>query len=356
MTEFFPAFLNDLLYDAELSVLTGTKADLAAMLAFELALAEAEGRHGLIAGDAANEIVAKGHSFQADITSLQGATLKDGVVIPDFVRQLRVHIGGEAGKSAHFGATSQDVIDTALALKLKAVFELFEARLVGVLAVLDGLVEDYGARALMGRTRMQAAIPITVGDRLAVWRGSVSRALEGLAVVRHESLILSLAGAAGTAEKLGPKIDAVRADLAAKLDLSVPDYVPHAARDRIASLGNWLSLVTGALGKMGQDIALMAQNEMGEIALGGGGGSSAMPHKQNPVRAEVLVTLARFNAVQLSGLHQSLIHEQERSGAAWTLEWMILPQMLNATGVALKHAGVLLSNVKRLGSDQTSAL
>jgi 3-carboxy-cis,cis-muconate cycloisomerase len=349
MTEFFPTFLNDLLYDAELSALTGADADLVAMLAFELALAEVEGRHGLIPEDAASAIVEKGQSFRADLTSLQISTLKDGVVIPDFVRQLRAHIGGEAGKSAHFGATSQDVIDTALALKLKSVFELFEARLVGVLAVLDGLMEDYGSGELMGRTRMQAAIPITVGDRLAVWRGSVARALEGLAMVRHESLILSLAGAAGTAEKFGPRIDTVRTDLAARLELSVPDYVPHAARDRIASLGNWLSLVTGALGKMGQDIALMAQNEMGEIALGGGGGSSAMPHKQNPVRAEVLVTLARFNATQLSGLHQSLVHEQERSGAAWTLEWMLLPQMLNATGVALKHAGALLSNVKRVG-------
>ena len=141
----------------------------------------------------------------------------------------------------------------------------------------------------------------------------------------------------------------MRQSLAVSLGLSVPDYVPHAARDRIAALGGWLSLVTGALGKLGQDVALMAQNEIGEIALAGGGGSSAMAHKQNPVRAEVLVSLARFNAVQVSGLHQALVHEQERSGAAWTLEWLILPQMLNATGTALVHAEVLLGRVRRIG-------
>jgi 3-carboxy-cis,cis-muconate cycloisomerase len=138
--------------------------------------------------------------------------------------------------------------------------------------------------------------------------------------------------------------------MAARLGLTVPDYVPHAARDHIARLGGWLSEVTGALGKIGQDVALMAQNEIAEIALSGGGGSSAMAHKQNPVLAELLVSLARFNAVQVSGLHQALVHEQERSGAAWTLEWMVLPQMLNATGTALLHANALLGGVERMGS------
>jgi 3-carboxy-cis,cis-muconate cycloisomerase len=177
----------------------------------------------------------------------------------------------------------------------------------------------------------------------------VTQALDGLETVRCENLILSLAGAAGTAEKFGGDADAVRQSMADALGLAVPAYVPHAARGRIADLGGWLSRVNGALGKIGQDIALMAQNEIAEIALSGGGASSAMPHKQNPVRAEVLVTLARFNATQVSALHQSLVHEQERSGAAWTLEWLVLPQMLNATGVALKHAANLLSGIKRVG-------
>ncbi|OJT97825.1 MAG: 3-carboxy-cis,cis-muconate cycloisomerase [Rhizobium sp. 63-7] len=349
LTELLSAFLDELLGDAELARLIGTTADCAAMLRFELALAQAEADHDLIPQISASEISAAAATFQPDLAMLRQATLKDGVVVPEFVRQLRQHVGEPAGRHVHFGATSQDVIDTALALKLKPVFDLFETRLEAVIARLEALIRTFGNNPMMGRTRMQAAIPITAGDRLAVWCGLIERAKGQIGEVRRQNLILSLAGPAGTAEKFGGKISGVRRDLALALELSVPDYVPHAARDRIAGLGNWLSQVTGALGKVGQDIALMAQNEIAEVAIDGAGGSSAMAHKHNPVLAEVLVTLARFNAVQLSGLHQALVHEQERSGAAWTLEWMILPQMLNATGTALQHAQALLASITRLG-------
>lgn len=349
MTEFFPAFLNDLLYDPHVAAIIGTEADLKAMLAFEVALGEAAAKNGFIPQDHARALTKKAATFAPDLPSLQIATLKDGVVIPDYVRQLREHIGGEAAKSVHFGATSQDVIDTALALKLRDVFDLFEARLTGIAALLEGLIESFGTAEIPGRTRMQSAIPITAADRIRVWLAGVTQVLAALETLRRENLVLSLAGAAGTAEKYGRKIGPVREDLARSLGLGVPNYVPHAARGRIADLGNWLSRVTGSLGKIGQDVALMAQNEMAEVALSGGGASSAMPHKQNPVRAEVLVSLARFNATQVSALHQSLVHEQERSGAAWTLEWLVLPQMLNATGTSLKHAASLLSGIKRVG-------
>ncbi len=350
MTELLPAFLDRLLGDGELSLLMGTEADCAAMLRFELALATAQAEAGLILPAAADRIVEAAQTFRPDHDLLQQGALKDGVVVPEFVRQLRAHVGEPQGEFIHTGATSQDVIDTALALRLGPMLSLFAARLEAIVAALDRLDETFSDRPLMGRTRMQAAIPITVGGRIAVWRGLLERAARALPEVRDRNLIVSLAGAAGSADRLGDKADEIRRRVAASLQLSVPDYVPHAARDRIVVLGDWLSQVTGALGKVGQDIALMAQNEIGEIALAGSGGSSAMAHKQNPVRAEVLVTLARFNAVQISGLHHSLIHEQERSGAAWTLEWMILPQMLNATGVALLHADSLLSSVTGMGT------
>lgn len=349
MTGLLADFLGPLLIDPVLAGLIGTRVELEAMLRFEVALAEAEAGCGLIGREAADHIALSAKSFRPDLPHLGDATLKDGVVVADFVKQLKAHVAAPHDGSVHLGATSQDVIDTALAMKLRGVFELFDARLNGLLPILDRLIGEFGQAELMGRTRMQAAIPVSAGDRLAVWRGLVKRVHLALGPVRSQNLILSLAGPAGTAEKFGDKIDAVRQALAASLDLSVPDYVPHAARDRIAALGDWLSQVTGALGKIGQDVALMAQNEIGEIALSGGGGSSAMAHKQNPVRAEVLVSLARFNAVQVSGLHQALVHEQERSGAAWTLEWLILPQMLNATGMALLHAHALLEAVKRIG-------
>jgi 3-carboxy-cis,cis-muconate cycloisomerase len=159
---------------------------------------------------------------------------------------------------------------------------------------------------------------------------------------------LQFGGAAGTLDKLADKAGTVRATLAKNLGLSdLPQW--QSQRAVIADLAHLLSLVTGSLGKFGQDIALLAQSGA-EIALSGGGGSSAMPHKQNPVNAETLVSLARFNAVQLSGIHQSMVHEQERSGAAWTLEWMILPQMVIACGASLRLASTLAGQIKRLGT------
>lgn len=349
MSQIALAFLDALLTDQEMADLMGTEADLVAMLRFEGELAAAQAELGMIPADHAHAIRSGVATFSPDVAALTRAVLKDGVVPPDLIRQLRGHIGGEAAKSLHFGATSQDVIDTALALKLKPALELLEGRLGAVIAALSALVASQGDHALMGRTRMQAAIPITARDRIEAWRAPLARARQDLADVGARNLILTLVGAAGTSDKYGDEAEALRAVLAARLGLSAPHYTPHAQRDRIVALGGWLSQVTGALGKMGQDTALMAQNEMAEIAMSGGGASSAMAHKQNPVLAETLVALARFNAVQISGLHQSLVHEQERSGAAWTLEWMILPPMLSATATALAHAGTLVASIRSIG-------
>jgi 3-carboxy-cis,cis-muconate cycloisomerase len=166
-----------------------------------------------------------------------------------------------------------------------------------------------------------------------------------ISTLENEVAILHFGGAVGSLDKLGDKGVGVARRLATKLGLRAILRARHSERDGQAALASWLSLVTGALGKMGQDIALMAQTEMGEIRLAsGGGGSSALPHKVNPVGAEMLVTLARFNATMVSGMHQSLVHENERSGAAWTLEWMLLPQMVVATGAATRTAKALLES------------
>lgn len=342
-------FLDRLLVDPDLDTALGAEADLKAMLQVELALARACSLSGLIPENSATAIERASASFQPDMAQLAEDTRRDGIVVAALVKQLRAHVGEPHGQHVHFGATSQDIIDTGLALRLRYVFDVFDARLGKLVDTLRGLEGRFGANRMMGRTRMQAAIPITVGDRLAVWRGLVERSRAAFPDARQRNLILSLAGPAGTSDKFGGKIADVRLAMGRQLHLGVPDYVPHAARDRIAALGSWLSELTGALGKIGQDVTLMAQNEIGEIELSGAGGSSAMAHKQNPVLAEVMVTLARYNAVQVSGLHHALIHEQERSGTAWTLEWMILPQMLNATGTALLHAQSLLDAVVGIG-------
>ena len=352
MTGSHAGLFGELFVDREMADAISDRALLHGMLGFEAMLARALEAESVAPQGTADAIAGQCDPDFYDIAELgRAATLAGNPAIP-LVKALTARVAAvapEQAKWVHFGATSQDVIDTALALKLKDIFYLFEARLTGIAALLEGLIESFGSAEIPGRTRMQSAIPITAGDRIRVWLAGVNQALETLEGVRNQNLILSLAGAAGTAEKYGPKIGNVRATLAQSLGLTVPGYVPHAARGRIADLGGWLSRVTGALGKIGQDVALMAQNELGEIGLSGGGGSSAMPHKQNPVRAEVLVSLARFNATQVAALHQSLIHEQERSGAAWTLEWMLLPQMVIAAGASTRLAAELLGSVERLG-------
>ncbi len=338
-------WLSGLLGDAELAAFLSAEADWKAMLRFETALAAAEAAEVLVPAAAAERIAAAFAGFEPDVAALNAGVARDGVVIPELVRQLRAAVGGEAAGFVHVGATSQDVIDTSLALRLKPLLGLLGQRLDAVVAALDALLERDGSIEVMGHTRMQAAIPVTAARKIASWRDPLGRHRARLAEVAAGVAILHFGGAAGTLEKLGDKAGAVTRRLAALLELALVDRPRHSERDDMAALAAWLSLVTGSLGKMGQDVALAAQTEMGEIRLSGGGGSSAMPHKVNPVGAETLVTLARFNATLLAGMHQSLVHENERSGAAWTLEWMLLPQMLVAAGASLRHARALVGQL-----------
>jgi 3-carboxy-cis,cis-muconate cycloisomerase len=339
-------FLSGLLGDAEISAQFSAEADIDALLRFEIGLARAQATAGVIKAETAEAIERGLSEFTPDMATLRSGVARDGVVIPALVKAMRESVGKPHGEKVHFGATSQDAIDTSLALRLGDVLAVLEKRLRRVVAALRSLEAAQGGVEIMAHTRMQAAIPVTAARKIASWRLPLERHVERLVEVRRDVLVLTFGGAAGTLEKLGDKGSAVRERLADALGLRDVDHPRHSERDGQAALANWLSLVTGSLGKIGQDIALMAQNEVGEVKLAGGGGSSAMPHKQNPVGAEVLVTLARFNATLLAGMHQSLVHENERSGAAWTLEWMLLPQMAVATGAALRNAAALLDGLQ----------
>lgn len=340
-------FLSGLVGDDEMAKLLGVDAEIGAMIRFEAALAQAEAETGVIPAEAAGTVVSTLAAFRPDIAALKAGTTRDGVVVPDLVRQIRQAVGEPHAKHVHFGATSQDVIDTAMVLRALSCLDLLEGRLATLAAGFADLSARFGDRPLTAHTRMQPAIQIRVADRIESWRAPILRYLERLGAVRRSIAVIQFGGAAGALDAFGDKGPAVRAALAAGLGLAdAPQW--HSQRDRIAELANWLSLVSGGLGKFGQDIALMA-DAGGEIELAGGGSSSAMAHKKNPVDAELLATLARFNATQLSGIHHALVHEQERSGAAWTLEWMILPQMLIATGASSRLAGTLINRIRTIG-------
>ena len=338
-------FLSGLLGDEEISACFSAEAEIAAMVAFEAALADAEAEAGVIPAEAGAAIAAALSGFEPDMTHLRARTARDGVAVPALVEQLRRAVGEPHGRHVHFGATSQDATDTGLAIRLARVAGILEHRIDRLVEALDALIERDGTVTVMAHTRMQAAIPVPASRKIASWRDPLVRHRKRLARARGEVAVLSFGGAAGTLDKLGGKAPAVAARMAGHLGLGTVERARHSERDGIAAFASQLSLLTGSLGKMGQDIALAAQSEVGEIRLSAGGGSSAMPHKVNPVGAEVLVALARFNATLVAGMHQSLVHENERSGAAWTLEWMLLPQMAVAAGAALKTAASLLGTL-----------
>ncbi|MFG1279842.1 3-carboxy-cis,cis-muconate cycloisomerase [Xanthobacter autotrophicus] len=339
-------FLGALLGDKEVAACFSAEADIAAMLRFEAALAQAEAEAGVIPAAAAEAIVAAISRMRIAPSDLAGAVARDGVVVPELVRLLRAAVGEPHAGLAHKGSTSQDVIDTSLFLRLKAAADILDARLGALMAAFDRLEAEAGTHMLCGHTRMQRARPVSLAHKIAGWRDPLARHRARLPEVATNLFRVQLGGAVGNRAELGAAAQAVADGLADRLGLLRAPRATHAERDGVVAFGHWCTLVCGTLGKFGADICLMAQNEVGEVTIAGGGGSSAMPEKNNPVAAEILVTLARFAAAQQGGLDQALVHENERSGAAWTLEWMILPQLVVAAGAATRTALALVTALR----------
>ncbi len=337
--------LSALAGDAEIEALLSDVAQLDAMLAVERALAEASADAGFITPEAAAAITTAITHYTPDWPALETGLVQDGVLIPALMKQLRPLVAEPHGPALHKGATSQDIIDTALILQLTKVFDLLEARLSAILTRLDQLSAAEGQRPLMAHTRMQAALPTTWGAKFASWSEPLQRHLRALAAMRRTMLVVQLAGPVGDRASFGTHGDAIAAGMAKRLDLGTASPW-HTARDPIVNFGNLLALISGSLGKIGADLTLLSQTEIAAIRLEGGGTSSAMAHKANPVNAELLVTLARFNAGLAGTLQQAMVHEYERSGAAWTLEWLTLPQMTITTGASLRLAAKTLDQLR----------
>lgn len=336
--------LSALVGDPETEAFFSDAAEAEALLRVEVALAEAQAEVGMISAEAAEAIRAACRALDPDMARLSEAFARDGVLIPELVRQLRAGLGDPFAASLHLAATSQDIIDTALMLRLKAMFGAMDVRLERLLDLLDHLVARDGSTRLMAHTRMQSALPFTVADKLATWARPLEAHRALIRQISETRLAVQLGGPIGTLAQFKGKGPEIADGMARRLGLAdAPSW--HADRSRIAEVGHALTLLSGTLGKIGQDLSLMVQNEVGAARLEGGGGSSAMAHKANPVGAEVLVSLARFAAGMNGTLGQALVHENERSGAAWTLEWMVLPQMAVAAGAGLRTASTLLSGL-----------
>lgn len=339
-----------LLGDPEIRDLFSTDATLAGMLLFEQALTRALAETGASDRATTETALAAMGTFRPDMDALSEGIARDGLPVPEWTRQLKAHAGSAAIGAIHVGATSQDLLDTCQSLALKQANRIIRQRIQSLAGRLEELSKRFGANPLMGRTRMQAALPVTVADRVASWRRPLEKHLASLDHLGEQVEVLQFAGPVGLRDKPEGGADRVARLMAEDLDLVYTPNGWHTDRDNVVVYGQFLTRLSGSLGKMGQDIALMAQQGIDEVTLSGAGISSAMPHKQNPVLAETLVAFAAYTATQSGGLAQAMVHEQERSGAAWTLEWLFLPPIVETAARSLGIANALVGRIEGLGS------
>ncbi len=346
--------LGPLFYGAEVTQIFSSQSQLQTMVKFEVALAHALEAAGVAPAGTGDSCENGAEGFptteQAQIIA-QGAALSGNLAIP-FVKLLTDWVRARAGDAAdfiHFGATSQDLLDTALVLRLRDFLNLAESQLRATCDALVRYTRQHRSTLLPGRTWLQQGPPITFGLKTAQWLSSMLRHLDRLAAIRDRLLMLQFGGAVGTLASLGADGPAVTQELAQRLSLEVPDTPWHSQRDSLAELGAVLGLICGSVGKMARDLSLMLQHEVAEISLvaaEGEGGSSTMPHKRNPV-ALAVVLAASVRAPALAAIMISaMVQEHERGLGGWHAEWETLPELCCLTSGALASMLSALSQLR----------
>lgn len=317
------------------------------LLEVEGSLARVQGQLSVIPAGAAEQIASRAGTLSVDLDQLRSGTERAGFPVIELVRQLRAHVGNDTADYVHWGATTQDAMDTALVLQIRAAIAILEPGLKTLIQSLARLADQHRHTLMAGRTHSQQALPIPFGLKVAGWLAPLIRHCERLSQLKPRVLVLQFGGAAGTLAALGKAGIPVRNALSAELELGIPLMPWHTQRDALAELANWLSLLTGSLAKMAQDVILLAQSEIAEARESSDvarGGSSAMPQKSNPVVSEFILVAHRTNASLLSSMHQALVQEHER-GTYGQMEWLALPQMFALTGSALEKAAWLGENL-----------
>ncbi len=323
------ALYRDLFGDVEVGALFTDSAEVRAMMLAEGALAKAQGQIGMIPETAAEAIHRAALEVQIDPLELTAATGQNGVPVPALVAAFRKAMNApEHAQYLHWGATSQDIVETGLALRLRQALTILGARLERVVSQLGSLAEAHAGTPMVARTWGQAAVPTSFGAIAANWGAPLLRHLETLPSVQDVAAMTSLSGAAGTLSAMGDKGVDVRTTMSELLSLNDPKNSRHSERDGSIAVANWLSGVANSLGKLGDDVVFHAASGINELAISSAGGSSTMPQKMNPVAPATLVALARVSAALSSAMQGAAIHGQQRDGRAWMTEWLTLPQMV----------------------------
>ncbi|HJS29910.1 MAG TPA: 3-carboxy-cis,cis-muconate cycloisomerase, partial [Anaerolineales bacterium] len=314
----------------------------------EVALARAQGRLGVIPQAAAGEISSAAATFEVDMDRLTSGIETAGIPTIDLIRQFQEHVGVSSAGYLHWGATTQDVIDTALVLQIRSALGVIEPAIDELIEGLASLADRHRATLMAGRTHSQQAVPIPFGLKAAGWLAPLFQHRQRLQELKPRLLVVQLGGAAGTLASYGDRGLALQRELAAELGLRAPLMPWHTQRDRLVELANWLTLVTDGLAKMSQDIILMGQSEIGEVWESrdrSRGGSSTMPQKSNPILSELILSAARTNISLLSSMHHASIQENERGTHGWQVEWINFPPMFSLTAASLKKAVYLSHNL-----------
>ena len=313
----------------------------------EVALARAEARCGVIPAEAAEEIAARSKVEALDFDLLRQETDIVGYPILPLVHQ-QAKMCGEAGRYLHWGATTQDIMDSAVALQVRDGLALIEEDITALRDILAKLAQRYRDTPMAGRTHLQQALPITFGYKVAIWLAMFDRHAERLEQLKPRVLVGQFAGAAGTLASLGDRGLDVQQAMMEELGLGVPVATWHVARDGLAETINLLGLITGSLGKIAYDVMLMASTEFGELYepfVPGRGASSTMPQKRNPISSELMLAAAKAVRQDAGLMLDAMIQDFERATGPWHAEWIALPQSFVLTAGALHQAKFMLDGL-----------
>ncbi|WP_050403844.1 3-carboxy-cis,cis-muconate cycloisomerase [Bradyrhizobium embrapense] len=323
----------------------------------EVALAKAEARCGVIPAEAAAEIARRTDVTAFDFDLLRQETDVVGYPILPLVHQMAKQCG-EAGRYVHWGATTQDIMDTAVVLQLRDGLAIIEDDITALRGILADLSQRYRDTPMAGRTHLQQALPVTFGYKTAIWLAAFDRHAARLAELKPRVLVGQFAGAAGTLASLGDKGFEVQNALCEELGLGVPVSTWHVARDGLAEAVNFLALVTGTLGKIALDIMIMASTEFGEVYepfVKGRGASSTMPQKRNPISSELMLAAAKAVRQHAGLMLDAMVQDFERATGPWHAEWMAIPESFVLTAGALHQArfalGGLIVDEKRMAAN-----
>lgn len=314
------------------------------MLEVEAVLARVEARLGIIPAEAAGRIAAAAAVDRVSLEEIGTSTRTVGYPVVAVVKALGRAAGGDASRYVHWGATTQDIMDTALVLQLREGLAFVEAKIREIIAALARQAETHRGTVMAGRTHLQHALPVTFGYKCAVWLAPFIDHLERLEEVRRRALTVQFGGAVGTLASLGDKGRAVTEGMAAELGLAAPDAPWHVSRDRLVETASFLGLICGSLAKFATDVILLMQTEIGEAFephQGGRGGSSTMPQKRNPIASEYILAAARGVHALLPLMFAAMAQDQERATGPWQSEQLALPQIFVLASGALAQGAQL---------------